>query len=301
MWNSSDLDCLDELALRAGADIRAALLRNLVDLYLQRPTHTAEEAQHFTELSIRLLDQVEVDTRIATARRLVAYPSVPAAIMRWLADDVPEVAALVRPASRGAATTQEKAAPAHERASAAELSELFFAASAAERRLILINLRYAPAPAAAATGNNAREAARQLETAALARNPDAFMRALERWLGIAPTLSRRIVRDPLGEPIVVAAKVLGLASDALQRILLFLNPVVGRSVYRVYELAMLFESIDSAAAHALADIWRTAEPRSATRPAQSEGADPGVRRTAASQTMTQRDSANAPARLAGKR
>jgi hypothetical protein len=266
MSTHTDPDRLDMLALRAGADIRLPLLRTLVDLYLQKPTHTAEEAQHFTELALRLFDQADVATRLAMARRLAPYPSVPEAIMQRLANDVPDVAALVRATGRGSTPEPEVAAP--ERVAPGELSELFFAATAAERRMILINLAYAPRLPAPAPAGNLREAARELEMAALAHNPEAFMRALERSLGITPALARRIVRDALGEPIVVAAKTLGMASDALQRILLFLNPAVGRSVYRVYELAMLFETIDAAAAHTLVAIWRAAEPRPSARPAQ---------------------------------
>jgi hypothetical protein len=143
----------------------------------------------------------------------------------------------------------------------AELCELFFAASAVERRLILTNLAYAPAPALTVSQANARAAASQIERAALSHNPDAFVRTLERWLGIAPALARRIVHDPLGEPLVVVAKAFGVAPDALQRMLLFVNPVVGRSVNRVYELATLFEAIGIRAAHVMVGIWRDADPR----------------------------------------
>ena len=62
---------------------------------------------------------------------------------------------------------------------------------------------------------------------ALARNPEAVMRGIEQWFGLKPTLSRRIVTDPLREPIVVVAKVVGMAPSAVQRILLFINPVIG--------------------------------------------------------------------------
>lgn len=275
MSTHSDQGNLDQLALRAGADIRAALLRTLVDLYVQKPTHTAEEAQHFTELALRLFDQTDAATRAAMAQRLATYPSVPAAVARRLAEDADDVAALDR-------AVPEPAAAAPEGTSPAELSNLFFAASASERRMILINLAYAPQSTAPAIAGDARQAARQIETAALAHNPDGVARALERWLGIAPTLAQRIVHDPLGEPIVVTAKVIGLTTDAVQRILLFVNPAVGRSVYRVYELAMLFETIDVRAAQALVGIWRAAEPRppaKAALPSQDD-AGRGARRTA---------------------
>jgi hypothetical protein len=257
----SNPDKLDELALRAGADIRSPLLRALVDLYLQKPTHTEEEAQYFTELTLRLLDEAGADTRRAMERRLLSYPSVPAAILRRLAVDAPAAAA--RPMHNRRMMPRERTPTVQNPTLPAELCELFFAASAVERRLILLNLAYAPAPAEVVSPAKAGVAASEIETAALSHNPDAFVRALERCLGIAPALARRIVHDPFGEPIVVVAKVFGVAPDALQRMLLFVNPVVGRSVNRVYELATLFESIGAHAAHVMAGIWREADPRPA--------------------------------------
>src|SRR5688500_17670060 len=107
MATSADRGNLDELALRAGADIRSPLLRALVDLYLQKPTHTAEEAQHFTEWTLRLLDEAGPDTRHAVARRLASYPSVPAAILRRLAADRPTGHAAAR-AAQGRTTTRSE-------------------------------------------------------------------------------------------------------------------------------------------------------------------------------------------------
>jgi hypothetical protein len=149
--------------------------------------------------------------------------------------------------------------------------------------LILFNLSYAARPTSAVFASDIRDAAHELENAALAHNTEAFVHALQRWLGIAPALARRIASDPLGEPIVVAAKALGLASDALQRILLFINPAVGRSVSRVYELAMLFETLDVDAAQTLLGIWRAADARLARpAPTAASGAPRGgTTRTAA--------------------
>ena len=66
---------------------------------------------------------------------------------------------------------------------------------------------------------------------------------LERALGISQALAERIARDHSGEPIVVAAKALGMQAAVLQRILLFLNPAIGQSVERVYDLARLFDEL----------------------------------------------------------
>jgi len=67
------------------------------------------------------------------------------------------------------------------------------------------------------------------------------------------------VQDELGEPIVVAAKAMSLPADVLQRMLLFINPRVGQSVDRVYELATLYSEISVDAARRLIAIWRDAD------------------------------------------
>ena len=77
------------------------------------------------------------------------------------------------------------------------------------------------------------EVIRRLESAALRRNPGEFSRMLERALGVSRGLAERIAHDPSGEPIVVAARALGMTAAVLHRILLFLNPAIGQSVERV--------------------------------------------------------------------
>ncbi len=64
----------------------------------------------------------------------------------------------------------------------------------------------------------------------------------------------------LGEPVVAAAKAMALPSDVLQRMLLFVNPQVGQSVDRVYELAALYSEISIDAARRLIAILRDADP-----------------------------------------
>jgi hypothetical protein len=133
---------------------------------------------------------------------------------------------------------------------------LFYAAGAHERRLILINLDYAviaPFEPAIVIG---RADTWRLESAALQHNIDVVVRELERMLGISRALALRIVDDELGEPIVVAAKAINLPSDLLQRMLLFINPRVGHSVDRVFELASLYGEISVEAARRLIAIWR---------------------------------------------
>ena len=97
-----------------------------------------------------------------------------------------------------------------------------------------------------------------LENAALKRDLDEFSRLLEEALDIDHALAERITRDDAGEPIVVAAKALRLTAAVLQRILLFLNPVIGQSVARVFELAHLYDEMKPAAAERMLAIWRQA-------------------------------------------
>jgi hypothetical protein len=240
----SPLDGLLELACRDGIDIRPTLLRVLTDLYIQKPFHSSDEEVQYVELALRLIDAVDAATRATVGERLSAYPAAPAAVLDKLAHSSQPTGH--RPA------THEVDNPA----SGLERSELFFAASAEERRLILVNLD----AVAASTGRKPALASpdlwRRLENAALQHNVGEFSRTLEHGLGIARTLADRITRDPSGEPVVVVAKALGMKVDALQRILLCLNPDIGQSVQRVYELSRLFEEISHGSAGLMLSIWR---------------------------------------------
>jgi hypothetical protein len=233
------LDSLVDLACRDGVDIRPTLLRVLTDLYVQKPAHTAFEETQYVALALGLIDTVDQATRDAVAASLHDYPATPAAIRRKLAAPVSP------PRDDAAARTAPEAD---------DLIELFFAASSMERRLILANLDVqttASRPVSAAG-----EVIRLLEAAALQRNVGEFSRVLERAIGISRDLAERIARDPFGEPIVVAAKALGMKAAVLQRILLFLNPAIGQSIERVYDLADLFDGLPPQAAEQMLAIWR---------------------------------------------
>ena len=138
---------------------------------------------------------------------------------------------------------------------------MFFASSAEERRLILLNLPYALLPPAEPIAPAiARESTHRLEAAALGHNSELFARELERILAISRTQARRLYEDESGEPIVVVAVALDMPAMMLQRILLCLSPVISQSVQRVYELALLHEEIEPDAALRLVAIWQTSHP-----------------------------------------
>lgn len=289
------LEHLLDLSCGNGADARTILLRVLTDLYLQRPTHTPEDEHYYTELALRLIDAADIPARAALAARLAGYPSAPAAVVERLARDVIEVAAPILGHSpcltsselksiaeeRGGAHAQVIAArsPAVRplapapgnaaKAEACELSELFYAAGALERRLILINLDYAPLTPWQPCCALERGDLQRLEAAALQHNVETLISELGRALGLSRGQTRRIVDDELGEPMVVAAKALSLPIDALQRLLLFVSPCGGQSVDRIFELSELYGEISVRAARRLIAIWRGAD-EAGTREIQHE-------------------------------
>jgi uncharacterized protein (DUF2336 family) len=140
---------------------------------------------------------------------------------------------------------------------ASELNELFFAADAEERRLILRNLEVvAPLPAGTVSITRDAGVGQRLETAALTRNREDFAQQLAQSLNIPRMQARRIAGDALGEPIVAAAKTLHMPRDVVYRILLFVNTTVGHSVERVHALAALYDEMTVQAAEHMVAIWQ---------------------------------------------
>jgi hypothetical protein len=275
------LEALTALGSRSGLDMRPTLLRVLTDLYVQRVAHTVAEERHYTELALRLLDAVDVPTRIAVAKRFAGYVSPPLRVVQALARDLPKVAAEIgahpllqprtaasvppstprqTPTTHNAANTSAPLVPASDKidlVAAGKLSEAFFTAGALERALILRNLHIV-APLASRPILGARQPAvgQELERAALARRRQDFTQHLAGALRVPRDLAQRIADDQLGEPVVVAVKAFDISREVLYRILMFLNPAVGHSVERVHALAALFDEITSASADSMVAIWQ---------------------------------------------
>jgi hypothetical protein len=156
------------------------------------------------------------------------------------------------------------------------LGELFLSASSEERRVILANLDPAePIPPREVPN----ESVARLEAAALARQPEEFAGELTHAVGVNGETARRMVDDPAGEPLLIAAKALEMSSEVLVRILLFINPAIGESVSRVFALAQLYVDLPRAAALQVLASLRSATPARAThQPALwDDGADAGRR------------------------
>jgi hypothetical protein len=240
------LDGLFDLACRSGVDIRPTLLRVLTDLYIQRPVHSVDEETQYVELVLGLIDAVDAPTRAVVAARLAAYPAAPAVVLQKLSGVASEHVDDMR--SRAATS----------RALAEELVDLFFSAEPEVRCLILINLDIVAESHPRLPAMVSPDAIQRLESAALRRNPEEFTRILAPALGIDRNLAARIVHDNSGEPIVVAAKAMAMPAAELLRILLFINPKIGQSVTRVFDLTRLYDEITLAAAEQMLAIWRQA-------------------------------------------
>jgi len=307
----TELDEPRELGSGAEVDMRPALLRALTDLYLQRPMHTPEDERCYTELALRLVDAVDISERAALAARLARYPSAPRPVIERLARDVIEVATPILERPTCLAPSEHKAlavghnsviasmvpapspvqAPAepssavrNHSASAepCDLSELFYAAGVAERRLILMNLDYAALIPSAFPSTAARADIWRLEAAALQGDAERVMCALERMLGLSSSQARRIVNDELGEPMVVVAKAINLRVEVLQRMLTSSNPSRAQSADRRDALAALHSEISGAAARRLVAIWRSADAAGNAEVRPSDGSWRGFSRPSAS-------------------
>jgi hypothetical protein len=290
-----NLEGLLRLSRREGVDIRPALLRVLTDLYVQEASHTREEEQQYVELALRLLPVVDVPTRTAVASKLGSYPSAPTPIVEYLAGDVLQVATPilrhpelqpelerkdlpeveVSATFAGAAQDAVALSPndqdvgnveaVAESAGAVTLGETFLQANPAERLRLLTEFDAPPSVAAGPDTPSANpELIRRLELAALQRNEREFARELQHSLRLSRETALRIARDASGEPLLVVAFALAMPAAVLQRILLFLNPVIGESVERVFALSRLYDQLSPRAAMPIAASWRDASARRST-------------------------------------
>mgnify|MGYP002077024906 CR=1 FL=1 len=265
-------DGLMSLSQREGVDIRPTLLRVLTDLYVQTPGHTPDEEQQFTELTTRLLDEVDDATRAVVRAKLAIYPNTPRDIRRKLMIPPPPLyprhaAPSLQPA-QGHADPAAVAAPplapqqplpvlSMKPQDASSLIEMFTSASSKERAKILENLLDAPLkPSAKVDPKRAARALATLEGAAMVADAHAFTVELADALTLPASVAKEIVADPLGEPLACAMKALGMDADAFQRVLLFLNPAIGASVIDVYRLARMYDVLTERVALVMLAAWR---------------------------------------------
>jgi Uncharacterised protein conserved in bacteria (DUF2336) len=306
-------DGLMSLSRREGVDIRPTLLRVLTDLYVQASVHSDDEERQFIELTSRLIDQVDDATRAAVRARLAIYPGTPAEIMDKLGLRRPHqplpVAAAIATAPVAAPPEKPQLTEAQLRMAstlsmrpndAAEISDMFFAASASERALILHNICETPLKASARIpAARALRAIQTLEMAAFAEDKENFALEIGEALILPARIAEQVVNDPGREPLACAARALDMPSAAFQRILMFLDPEFGSSVHNVYRLSRLYDRLSERSALVMLAAWRGSTmavarhkyrpalyddernrarmPASPARPTVQPGSAPGIR------------------------
>jgi hypothetical protein len=264
-------DGLMTLSRREGVDIRPTLLRVLTDLYVQTSAHSADEELQFVELTSRLIDEVDDATRAAVRARLSIYPATPARILDKLglrrADPAQPMPAAPPIPAPGSATPQARvpteaelrmAASLSMRPNdAAEITDMFFAATASERALILHNVQQTPLKAAARIpAARAARAIHILEMAAFAEDVENFTLELGEALILPSRIAAQVVSDPGGEPLACAMRALDMTGATFQRILMFLDPEAGSSVNYVYRLSRLYDRLSERSALVMLAAWR---------------------------------------------
>lgn len=258
-------DGLMSLSRREGVDIRPTLLRVLTDLYVQTSAHSSDEARQFIELTSRLIDEVDDATRAAVRARLEAYPATPPEILRKLgvglapADEPVPLAAQAASPSDVSAQSQMAGSLSMQPRDAAELCEMFFQASGSERVSILHRLADTPLKAAPPIPQaRLKRAVETLEMAAFAADLENFTLELGESLSLPTRVAARIVDDASGEPLGTAMRALAMPSPAFQRVLLFLKPEFGSSVYTVFRLSRLYDRLSERSALIMLAAWRGA-------------------------------------------
>jgi hypothetical protein len=264
-------DGLMTLSRREGVDIRPTLLRVLTDLYVQARAHSEEEARQFVELTSRLIDQVDDATRAAVRARLAIYPATPREILNKLGlkpsnPDLRLPIAAAIPAPPAPAPPIKAPTDAELRMAsnlsmqpqdAAEISEMFFRASASERALILHNLPETPLRASARIPSaRAQRAIETLEMAAFAADTENFALELGEALILPSRVAAHVVGDPGGEALACAMRALDMPGAVFQRVLMFLNPEFGSSVNHVYRLSRLYDRLSERSALVMLAAWR---------------------------------------------
>ena len=300
------------LSRREGVDIRPTLLRVLTDLYVQARSHTSEEERQFVELTSRLIEQVDDATRAAVKARLAIYPGTPLKTMLQLGlkpahpgQRVPlaeEIASAAPSAPPPKALTEAQLRMASSLSmrpnDAAEITDMFFAASPSERALILHNLEETPLKAAARIpAHRAQRAIQILEMAAFASDAENFALELGEALILPARIATQVTADPGGEPLACAMKALDMPGPVFQRVLLFLNPEFGTSVNNVYRISRLYDRLTERSSLVLLAAWRgstMAVTRAKYRPALYDD-ERHRARSAPGQTRPAAQPASAPA------
>jgi hypothetical protein len=227
-----------------------AIIRDFGPRYAQAIGHRENaQAADATMPTAGELERTEWEVAPVETRTAAAPGTAPA----------PDIAPAPEPAAREPLPAGRGLAPLAGKSPRVSIGAYFLAAGATERRLLLANLQDgALSPSKQVFAAATEVATEEFEAAALARRPDDFVRGLERSLCVSNAVAEAIIADDAGEPLVVAAKALGMRSDTFLRVLLFLNPVIGHSVERVFDLVNLYDQLSAEAALHIVSSWQNA-------------------------------------------
>jgi hypothetical protein len=252
-------DGLMTLSRREGVDIRPTLLRVITDMYVQTERHTAEEERQFVELTSRLIDQVDEPTRALVRARLSLYAQTPQSVAQQLSLPAAAPANAVSVEAIPDEAFEEPLAHATLAAEPETFSDVFFAASPAQRIAMLQHLEDSPPkPSMRPTDARAERALVVLEAAAFAGDIEGFVAELSAVLLLPVPVAARVVTDAGGEALACAAKSLAMPSDVFQRVLMFLDRSRGASVAWVYRLSRLYDVLTINTARSMVATWRGA-------------------------------------------
>lgn len=271
--NSTGKDLVMGLGEQPGSNPMARLLLARTALYAEQAAHPADERQRYAEFALRWIEKVDAATR-TTVAAILCHTDPPPEVLQSLAAATPILRPVTAPTPAGPGSPQSPATGSGSSAvrpagasdatalpSQPEIAEAFFAATETER-LRLLSLIKAdldgddrPGGTAAEPGD-AEQRFAALDIAAMEGRIGEFVREFGRLLGIPKALCERILNDPSGEPLAVAAKAANMPAAVLQRILLLVNPAVSHSVRRVYALTDLFHRLDRGVTVTLLGLWR---------------------------------------------
>jgi hypothetical protein len=220
-----------------------------------------------------------------------ARPDQPVPLARAIASPPPEPASVLQPAD-----APSRLAPnlSMQPADAAEISGMFFGANASERVSILHSLADTPLKASPRIPlGRALQSIEALEMAAFCADVETFTLEIGETLILPARIAAQVVDDPGGEPLVCAAKALGMPSYVFQRVLLFLKPEIGTSVTTVYRLSRMYDDLSERSALVMLAAWRgsiLAVARAKYRPSLYDDERSRARPSAQPRTAPQPDS-----------
>ncbi|QIB36310.1 DUF2336 domain-containing protein [Ancylobacter pratisalsi] len=290
---AEELPASHAAAITARREVSPALAKKLADLVHRtseappaedKPTEEQTSGEEVVvedtpaeEIETHIAADIEIAPQVPAIAAVVAEPSEPArgdasattpAAPRDVDGATPEDLAPASPTPTSAESerdqpTAETAPPQPaEYAIATPSSTLaradYLAASPEDRTFIIARLvTVPPLPMAERVAPAGEEMTEALLEAARNGTPAQVSALVEKALGVTSENAARIVDDPSGQALAVAARALGLSFAVLSRVLFRLHPVAGRSAAEMTRLADMFDSLTAAGAQHLVASWRS--------------------------------------------